>query len=345
MPAQGAAAALEQRWQRWLNRRIPPAASVVLDQRRIFIFPSGTGFFFMLCLLVMLIAAINYQNNSAYALVFLLANLFVIAVLHTYANLSGLLLTAVGAEEAFPGERAALRLRLACRNRRGHCSLSVGWPEAAAERRRRLFVRPRMAVEQQLDLQPGEERELRLHLPVARRGWFRPGRLRVESRYPLGLLRCWTWVQLDLRALVYPAPMKSPEPAGSGAGERCGRLVGGKGDDEFAGLRAYRWGDSPRRIYWKGLARGQEELQSKEFAAVLADERWLDWDGFAPLGTEQRLSAMCYWVLELQRREREFGLRLPGRELAPGSGERHCRRALRALALHGLGDGPEEAGP
>ena len=54
---------LRQRWQRWLDRRIPPSSSVTLDQRRIFIFPSATGFFFFLCLLVMLLAAINYQNN------------------------------------------------------------------------------------------------------------------------------------------------------------------------------------------------------------------------------------------------------------------------------------------
>jgi len=341
----GAAAALERRWQRWLNRRIPPASSLVLDRRRIFIFPSGTGFFFMGCLLVMLIAAINYQNNSAYALTFLLANLFVIAVLHSYANLSGLRITAVGADDGFPGQRCAFHLRLACSNRRGHMALAVGWPEPFEERRRRrplvgLFSRPRMVTQQQFDVFPGEERDVTLHVPVKQRGWFRPGRLRIDSYYPLGLLRCWTWIELDLRALVYPAPLAVAEPQASSAGDGEGEFVGGSGDDEFAGLRDYRRGDSPRRVYWKGLARGQEELQSKEFAAVLADERWLDWEHFAPLGTEQRLSALCHWVLELQRREREFGLRLPGMELAAGSGERHCRQALRALALYGQEEQP-----
>ena len=29
----------------WINRRIPPSRSVTLDQRRIFIFPTGVGFF------------------------------------------------------------------------------------------------------------------------------------------------------------------------------------------------------------------------------------------------------------------------------------------------------------
>ncbi|MHA5864014.1 DUF58 domain-containing protein, partial [Pseudomonas aeruginosa] len=44
------------RWQRWLNRRIPPASSVELNQRRVFILPTRQGGAFGLALLVMLLA-------------------------------------------------------------------------------------------------------------------------------------------------------------------------------------------------------------------------------------------------------------------------------------------------
>src|SRR6056297_1745037 len=103
---------LRARFRRWLVRRIPPARAVTLDQRRIFIFPSRVGFFFFACLLVMLVAAINYENNMSYALTFLLATLFVVAVLHTYANLSGLTLQAGEGGSGFPGEVLAFPLRL-----------------------------------------------------------------------------------------------------------------------------------------------------------------------------------------------------------------------------------------
>lgn len=63
------------RWQRWLNRRIPPASSVELNQRRVFILPTRQGGAFGLALLVMLLAAINYQNSLAYGLTFLLLSL------------------------------------------------------------------------------------------------------------------------------------------------------------------------------------------------------------------------------------------------------------------------------
>ena len=113
---------MQRRFQRWVNRRIPAAREVTLDQRRIFIFPSRTGLFFLFCLAVMLLAAINYQNNMSFALVFLLANVFLVSVLHTYANLSGLTIRGVSAQPVFPGQASEFRLRLSRKPKR-HCLL------------------------------------------------------------------------------------------------------------------------------------------------------------------------------------------------------------------------------
>ena len=95
---QGLKRRLRASFQQWVNRRIPPAREVTLDQRRIFIFPGKVGFFFGFCLLVMLVTAINFQNNLCYALTFLLATLFMVAILHTFANLSGLTIRALRAQ-------------------------------------------------------------------------------------------------------------------------------------------------------------------------------------------------------------------------------------------------------
>ncbi|MDP5069874.1 MAG: DUF4349 domain-containing protein, partial [Congregibacter sp.] len=229
----------------------------------------------------MLITAINYQNNMSYALTFLLANLFVVAVLHSYANLSGLRITALTADDAFAGERTAFYMRFSSTNKRGHEALLVGWPQVSAPNPRRsgftwglgswlkrLLSSPPMLAQEEIQLAPGTARELALYIPVGARGWHRPGRLRIESTFPLGLLRCWTWVDLDQRALVYPAPRVSPEPVGAAGDAQDGRWLSGAGDDEFAGIRDYRAGDNPRRVYWKGLARGQA-LQTKDYATAI----------------------------------------------------------------------------
>jgi uncharacterized protein (DUF58 family) len=107
------------------------------------------------------------------------------------------------------------------------------------------------------------------------------------------------------------------------------------GSDDFYGFRDYRQGDSLRQIHWKGLARGQS-LQTKHYGAYADRSVWLDWDMFPGAGVEQRLSHLCYWALEFESRDEEYGLRLPGVLIEPGSGDKHRERVLQELALYGI---------
>lgn len=314
---------LRRRFGEWVSRRIPPARSVTLDQKRIFIFPSRVGFFFVLCLMLMLLVAVNYQNNMAYALTFLLVTLFVVAILHTYANLSGLTIHALRARPAFPGQQSEFELLLERGKQRDHYALRLQWPRS---------------TENMVNLTGEDSVRVQLHTPVGERGWYNPGRLLLESTYPLGLLRCWTWVDLDLHALVYPRPIPSAELSGAATDRPDGAAIPVQGSDDFYGFRDYRRGDSIRHIHWKGLAKGQP-LQSKQYSAYADRSVWLDWEMFPGLGTERRLSHLCYWALEFEHSGDEYGLRLPGVVIEPDQGEKHRDRVLKALALFGLGPG------
>ena len=315
---------LRSRFREWVNRRIPPARSVTLDQKRIFIFPSKVGLFFGLCLLVMLMTAINFQNNLSYALTFLLATLFVIAILHTFANLSGLTIRALRAQSAFPGQQSEFDVQIERGKQRDHYALHLKWPDS---------------TDGLVNLVGVDKVRVQLHTAVGKRGWYSPGRLLLESTYPLGLLRCWTWVDLDLHALVYPQPRSSAELPGLATDQPDGASVPVTGSDDFFGFRDYRHGDSLRRIHWKGLARGQG-VQSKQYAAYADRSVWLDWDMFPGLGTEQRLSHLCYWALEFDSRNEEYGLRLPGVVIEPGTGEKHRDLLLKELALYDAASKP-----
>ena len=46
-----------------------------------------------------------------------------------------------------------------------------------------------------------------------------------------------------------------------------------------------------------------------------------------------RLSRLAAWVLQAEKLGENYGLRLPGQEIPPGTGEAHKRRCLEALAL------------
>ncbi|MFY1053850.1 DUF58 domain-containing protein [Ectopseudomonas khazarica] len=311
--------ALRPLWARWLARRIPPAASVRLNQRRIFIVPSRVGAAFTVALVLMLLVAINYQNSLAYGLTFLLMAVFVVAILHTYRNLAGLVLKAGGGGAVFVGEQAVFRVRLESRGRE-HQAVALGWPPAE------LVLR---------DVPREGQCEVEVSLPARRRGWLRPGRLRVESRFPLGLLVAWSWVDLDQAVLVYPRPLEGDLPVSAGLGEDDdeGMRARGQGADDFQGLRDYQPGDSKRRLDWKAYSRGQG-LLVKDFAMLSGRDLWLDYESLAG-DSEMRLSLLCHWVLQFSARQQPFGLQLPGTSIAADVGEAHRDACLRALALFG----------
>lgn len=309
-----------QRWVRWINRRIPPAKTVTLDQRRIFIFPNRTGFGFLLVLAVMLLAAINYQNNMAFALTFLLANLFVIAVLHTFANMAGLTIHAVRATPVFAGQHSEFEIMFSRSNKRHYYGIHGGWKGGDTVT---------------VNLIKQDEVHAQLFVETSQRGWHNPGRLLLETVYPLGLLRTWTWVDLDIHALVYPRPMESGPLPGIDSDKPDGSSVPIPGSDDFYGLRDYQRGDSLRHVFWKSIAKGQP-LQTKQYTAYADRSIWLDWALFDGLPSEQRLSHLCHWVLEFDRTNEEYGLRLPGVVIPPDFGDHHKEVVLRHLALYGI---------
>ena len=310
---------LQRRFRAWIHRRIPPSRSVTLDQKRLFIFPSRVGLFFGLCLLVMLLASINFQSNLSYGLTFLLTTLFMLAILHTFANLSGLQIRAVRARPAFPGQQTEYELQVTRSRRREHYGIYFRFANSPAAR---------------INLVDEDSKRVSLHAAVGERGWHHPGRMLVETTYPLGLLRCWTWIDLDLHALVYPRPLASPDLPGMASDTPDGAAIPIVGSDDFYGIRDYRRGDSLRHIHWKGLAKGHG-VQSKQYTAYAERSIWLDWELFPGLGVEQRLSHLCYWALEFDAGNEEYGLRLPGQVIEPSCGEKHRERILKALALFG----------
>ena len=174
-------ARFQRRWKRWLNQRIKPVSSITLDQKRIFIFPTGAGILFGIMLFVMLLTAINYQNNSIYLLVFFLAGLFVVTIHATFTNMAGLTIVRLPAEPGFAGEEICFKVALRSKHGEAHQSIQLGWPG------RQLAIGSLGAVSEQV---------IHLYLRAPRRGLMRPNRILVKSYYPLGLIRTWSWIDL-----------------------------------------------------------------------------------------------------------------------------------------------------
>lgn len=305
-------------FDRWLKRRIPPAPRVTLSHRQIFIVPTRAGLAFLLLLVIMLIGAINYQNSLVYGVIFLLGSLFWVSLHHTYRNLASLEVHAAGSTPVFAGEMAPLELNLLA-PRHEHQALVFSWPDA----------QPR-----QIDVGKGSETRITLYHPTHRRGWLRPGRLRIETRYPVGWFVAWSLVDLDWQVLVYPRVITLALPALGPGGEGDSDQQMAEGTDDFQGLRDYQPGDSRRRLDWRAYSRGQG-LHSKIFAEPVRSTYRLDLAATPGVDLEQRLSHLTGWIMQLELADQPYGLQLGETRIAPGCGERHRDRCLRNLALFG----------
>ena len=308
----------------WSLRRSPRLKQLTLSQRRIYILPSRAGFFFLLLLLVMLLLAINYQNNLMFAVTFLLGSLFIVAILHTYANLSGIGIHFLRAHACFAGEQVAFDLMLSASGTRQYESIQL-----------RLAEGEGCAV----DLLEDRQFSLSLYQSADCRGLLQAAPMLIETFYPLGLFRAWTWIQVDLQGVVYPRPVAGgslPDLTGSGSGEQTlARSAEHSGAEEFAGLEQYQPGMSLKRVAWKNYARGQG-MYAKHFVELSDNQRWLSWQFWPELEQEARLSRLTWWVLQLHRRGEKYGLLLPGIEISPDRGEMHRLQVLEALACFGL---------
>lgn len=306
---------IEARTATWARPRAPESLPVRFNRRRIYVLPTGFGLFFAALIGAMLLGALNYNNNPALLLALLLAGAAHTGLFAAHLQMSGLSITSIGAEPVSAGKPLQLRVHARAepgRERRGLCV-------ACGEHRAFLS----------LDQGSGEAV---IDVPTQHRGWLEPGRLRIWTTRPLGLVVAWGYVWPDAPLLVYPAPEAHGPPLPEGGGDQAIARVHPSGDDVHH-LRAYRRGDSRRAIAWKPSAR-RNELLVREYEQPIGADIDLDWGTLGHLGYEQRIRRLARWVDDAERGGRRYRLMLPGQPaLGPAQGASHRHACLKALAL------------
>ena len=305
------------RFERWLVSRFPESDHVTLTQRRIYILPTKAGWFYVLVGFGVLLLGINYQNNLAYAVAFLMASVMITAILHTFNNLSGITLRFEAPSPCFA-------------NRPTHYRMST---QANADK---YQVKASLAggVTSTADLSSSGHMDL--GFKVRRRGDRPMGVVTVETIYPLGLLRAWSRTSIPHAVLVYPEPIMGglltdlTEHA-----PRSDQNAPLEPEDDLDTLKEYQQGESLRRIAWRKAAKGQG-LYSLQFEEKDQSVTWLSMALWPELDTETRLSRLTAWVLELEKQGTSYGWHQEGCILLPSVGESHKRQVLEQLARFGL---------
>lgn len=307
------------RMRQWWEARLPRGDQLLLTQRNIYILPTRAGLMLAATVLLLLLASINYQLNLGYLLTFLLAGCALVGMHVGHATLRGLQLHLLPPEPQFLGSGSTLTLELASTRKTARHGIAASLLDTAKQ----AFV----------DVPAGGRSQVHVAFSPARRGLHAIPTLTLETRFPMGAFRVWTLWRPAAQVLVYPQPEAHPPPLPAGeprAGGAMARQAASTG--EFDGVRAYRRGDPLKLVVWKKAAKAGE-LVSRDSQQAQRHELWLD-PALAQLPDgEQRLARLCAWVLQADRLDLEYGLRVPGVEVPPASGEAHKRRCLEALAL------------
>jgi len=310
--------AVTARAERWAARRQGiDGPSTRLRSGRIYILPTGVGLVFALMTFAMLLGSMNYNNNMSFLLTFLLAGLGFVAMHQCQRNLVDLELSFAGVDPVFAGQSAEFRIAVTnhAKTRRYNIQLFTG--------NARSGVR---------ELAPNESRVFHLEIPTERRGYVLLERYGIRTLFPFELFRAWAWLHMDLRCLVYPKPAEHAPPPPPSRTARGHRQHDARGEEDFAGFRQFHDGDSPRHVAWKAYARSGE-LLSKQFAGADTSSQWFDFARVGEKDTEARLSVLTRWIVDADRTQRDFGLRIPGLEIPPSHGDAHRHRCLEALAV------------
>jgi uncharacterized protein (DUF58 family) len=310
-----------QRFRAWWQARLPLSDTTTLTQRNVYILPTRPGFMMGATVVVLLIASINYQLNLGYLLTFLLTGCGVVGMYVCHATLRGLTMNLMAPDPQFAGASATLRVMLTNNRKPVRRGIGVAVLDSTVDDKWVWTDVPPLGIS-----------TVNVAFKPERRGLHRVPPLTAETRFPLGTFRVWTVWRPAAKVLVYPQPEAFPpplppgEPIAGGAGRSRVQASG-----EFDGVRSYRRGDALKLVVWKKAAK-TGELVSRDAEQAQRWELWLDFQQAGHADAELRLSRLAAWVLQADRLGMEYGLRLPGVQIAPAGGEAHKRRCLEALA-------------
>ena len=318
--------------------------------------PTGLWLVFGPILGCMWLAAVNYANNLVYAVLYLVGSLSLISIFHTWRNLASVEVEHIRVNPAFVGEDVQVDIFLRVPGKYSVYGLMFSRVNDDGAPRRSFFrwlwryyvlgeevsawVQRYTALtirgEDTLRIEPGDSRATEVVFPTVRRGIYRLDMVQVKSAYPFGLFRASFNVAVNVEYYIYPKPKGTDIWPELRPGGESGSPFSQRPGDDFYGVRPYTPGESPRHIDWKAYARGRP-LSVKQFTGGEGVELWLDASQMERMPLEERLSQLALWIVNAEKVEMPYALKLGRTALPLGLGPVHSRRALETLAVAGMG--------
>jgi uncharacterized protein (DUF58 family) len=308
----------------WFERHNPPSFDrIKLHNRRLYILPTRFGYLFAVMLVMLFLAAINYQNSMGFVLTFMLTALAIVSLWQTHQNILGLDVNLQIPKPVFAGERCELNFEISHSSNLSRYAIGIQYADQTPV---------------YLTIEPNSHAKAVIKVPSTKRGQFKPKGLTVFTRYPTGLLHAWGWLKFDIPIVIYPKPLASSALQHNRLEQRDGgatiHIIDG---DDFAGLREHREGESLRHVSWKAYAQGKG-LLTKTFQGDALPSLWIDWFQLKHDSIESKLSEMTALVLLANANNQKYGVKLPNITIEKQLGAAHKKACLLAITTFKLVD-------
>lgn len=268
----------------------------------------------------MVLTAATYGNNLVYLLSFILFSVFLISMVQTHLNLKHLALQFVSGGDVCEGDDVPLHVAIVNSKNGAVQDLLVSCAKEKSAAAHVEFV------------EGHSQSAAYLRMRSMNAGVKSIPRVKLSTRFPLGLFYAWMYWDFREGLYIYPKPEGKPIPPERNSvedGEHEGQK-GGIGTD-FREHKLFQKGDSFRHVDWKAFAR-LRPLMTKKFEGDPKEILSLDWDMTSGLSQQKRLQQLSLWIRDAKSSNKAFSLKLPNYQLPLGVGTQHTKLALRALS-------------
>ena len=316
-------ASVESFIDRLTGKRLWSGHEKTLKQRDLFILPNRFGIYVGFLVFASFAMGYRVQNNFILLGVIFLFLIFMLSLIASVRNLQGL---------SFSFRTAPYYLA----SETQHVMLSLQRPDPAYNLELHLPTSDKLV----LNLPKGQA-EIRPAIGRLPRGVHTIPKLKVQTRFPFGIVRCWSWLSPSLSMTVCPTPDMKPLSAYPRSSQRPAR----DGLDDFSTQmppqaspqtddgslqdpRIFEDGDLPSRIDWKRFA-ATRELLTRDFSPPDTGDVLLQ----APANMEKEaaLSYLCGGLLVCAS-HRENAVMIFGAQRFTIHNETQRLEALHALA-------------
>lgn len=293
-----------------------------IGRRELYILPTRVGWYFALILIALFGIAVKFDNQAAFMMLFILTSIGIIAMVYTHNNVIGLSLQSHPSSAVFLGTQAVFPINVynsSSKVRQAVWVISGGHHQLAS-------------------LESNSQQSIELKLPTLQRGYLSCEPINISSQFPIGIFFCWTKQFIsEERCLIYPQPLNLidfPEQGSQDGKEEVNNNVK-SGAEDFAGMKSYQEGDRLRDIHWPSLAK-TNKLVSVQYESHSNSSVNLSWFALpSSLSTEDKLSQLCFWLINAEQNEQRYQLEMPNNTLEYDNGMTHYHNCLRILALWG----------